>query len=338
MSDDDAAPIAIAGAGAFGTALSIVLGQAGRRIILWARSAAHADRLGSERRNLVHLPDCPLPDLVTPTSDLNAVGSADTILIVVPAQATRSVARQLTVVVPASADVIACAKGIEQNTSAFQSEVLAAELPDRTLAVLSGPGYAGEIANGKPTAMTLAAATAPSADRICRRLATPAFRPYSSTDVRGVELGGALKNVIAIACGIVIGKGLGESARAALLTRGLAEIARLSATLGGRPETLSGLSGLGDLVLTAMSEQSRNTRYGIALGRSGNPETVAKSGMALAEGVYTAPVAVQLARHNDVDMPITFAVAGILAGRISVDDAIERLVQRPLRSEDDNRE
>ena len=335
MSDDDAAPIAIAGAGAFGTALSIVLGHAGRRVILWARSAAHANQLSSERRNLVHLPDCPLPDLVTPTSDLNTVVAADTILVVVPAQATRAVARQLSPVVPASANVVACAKGIEQKTGAFQSEVLAAELPDRTLAVLSGPGYAGEIANGKPTAMTLAAATASSADRICRRLATPAFRPYSSTDLRGVELGGALKNVIAIACGIVIGKGLGESARAALLTRGLAEIARLSATLGGRPETLS---GLGDLVLTAMSEQSRNTRYGIALGQSGNAETVARSAMALAEGVYTAPVAVQLAKRNDVDMPITFAVAGILAGRISVDDAIERLVQRPLRSEDDNRE
>ena len=338
MSDDNAAPIAIAGAGAFGTALSIVLGQAGRRVILWAKSAAHADQLGSERRNPVHLPDCPLPDPVTPTSDLDSVGAADTILVVVPAQATRSVARQLSAVVPTSADVVACAKGIEQNTGAFQSEVLAAELPGHALAVLSGPGYAGEIADGKPTAMTLAAATASSAGRICRRLATPAFRPYSSTDLRGVELGGALKNVIAIACGIVIGKGLGESARAALLTRGLAEIARLSATLGGRPETLSGLSGLGDLVLTAMSEQSRNTRYGIALGQSGDPEAVAKSAMALAEGVHTAPVAVQLAERNDVDMPITFAVAGILAGRISVDDAIERLVQRPLRSENEYRD
>ncbi len=336
MSDDDADPIAIAGAGAFGTALSIVLGQAGRQVVLWARNTAHASRLSDERCNRVHLPDCPLPDCITPTSDLGAVRTATTILIVVPAQATRAVARQLSAVAPADADIVACAKGIEQETGAFQSDILAAELPDRTLSVLSGPGYAGEIAAGKPTAMTLAAATIPLATRICGRLATPAFRPYSSTDIRGVELGGALKNVIAIACGIVIGRGLGESARAALLTRGLAEIARLSATLGGRPETLSGLSGLGDLVLTAMSEQSRNTRYGIALGRSGDPRTVAAAGMALAEGVHTAPVAVQLAEQHDVDMPITFAVAGILAGQISVDDAIERLVRRPLRSEDDH--
>ena len=185
--------------------------------------------------------------------------------------------------------------------------------------------------------MSLAAATQESAGRIGRRLPSPAFRPYTSTDIRGVELGGALKNVIAIACGIVIGNGLGESARAALLTRGLAEIARLAVTLGGRQETLSGLSGLGDLVLTAMSEQSRNTRYGIALGRAGHPDAMNLSGMPLAEGVFTAPVAAQVARYNGVDMPITKAVADILAGKISVEYAIEKLVQRPLRSEYDQK-
>ena len=192
--------------------------------------------------------------------------------------------------------------------------------------------------------MTLAGFSEATADHVCARLAAPGFRPYSSTDVRGVELGGALKNVIAIACGVVVGKALGESARAALLTRGLAEMARLAAKTGAAPETLFGLSGLGDLVLTAMSEQSRNTRFGIALGRQGDAGALLAAGMALAEGmplaegVHTAPVAARLGHDHGVDMPVTDAVAAILAGTLGVDEAIENLVRRPLRSEQRDRQ
>ena len=325
--------IAVIGAGAFGTALAIVAARNGSAVTLWARDLEHAATLAAKRCNPVHLPQCQLPQTVTPTADLTACAAADLVLIAVPAQATRSVARQLAPVLNRGAYIVACAKGIERKTGALQSDILTEELPHRPLTILSGPGFAGEIAAGKPTAVTLAGFAGETADYVCKRLAAPGFRPYSSMDVRGVELGGAMKNVVAIACGIVIGKALGESARAALLTRGLAEMARLAATLGARQETLFGLSGLGDLVLTAMSEQSRNTRFGIALGRSGDIAAVQTSGMPLAEGVHTAPVAASLAGKHKVDMPITDAVADILASAISVDEAIDTLVRRPLRSE-----
>ncbi len=330
--------IAIVGAGAFGTALAIVCARTRREVALWARDEGHASALQSERCNRFHLPDCPLPDPVTVTSDLQACADADLVLIAVPAQATRTMARQLEPVLQRGVYVVACAKGIEQDSGALQSDILAEELPYRPLAVLSGPGFAAEIASGKPTAMTLAGFSEATADHVCARLAAPGFRPYSSTDVRGVELGGALKNVIAIACGVVVGKALGESARAALLTRGLAEMARLAAKTGAAPETLFGLSGLGDLVLTAMSEQSRNTRFGIALGRQGDAGALLAGGMPLAEGVYTAPVAARLGHDHGVDMPVTDAVAAILAGTLSVDEAIENLVRRPLRSEQRDRQ
>ncbi len=337
MSAQPRSRIAVIGAGAFGTALAIVAARNGSAVTLWARDPQHAATLAAKRCNPVHLPQYPLPETVAPTSDPTVCAAADLVLVAVPAQATRTVARQFAPVLKRGAYIVACAKGIERKTGALQSDILIEELPHRPLSILSGPGFAGEIAAGKPTAVTLAAFAEKTADHVCKRLAAPGFRPYSSTDVRGVELGGAMKNVIAIACGIVIGKTLGESARAALLTRGLAEMARLAAALGARNETLFGLSGLGDLVLTAMSEQSRNTRFGIALGRSGDIEAVRTSGMPLAEGVPTAPVAARLAGKHNIDMPITDAVANILAGAISVDEAIDRLVRRPLRSEQGER-
>lgn len=325
--------IAIVGAGAFGTALAIVCAGTGRPITLWARDPGHAARLQTERRNPVHLPDCPLPDNVAVTSDIKALSAADLVLMVVPAQQSRAAAQRLAPVLKAGAHIVACAKGIEQATGAFQSDILGLELPGRPLCVLSGPGFADEIASGRPTAVTLAGPDAETAERVCHWLAVPCFRPYRSTDMRGVELGGALKNVIAIACGIVIGRGLGESARAALLTRGLAEMARLAAALGARGDTLYGLSGLGDLVLTAMSERSRNTHYGMALAGAKNIGALQASGLPLAEGVFTAPVAAKLGREHEIAMPVTEAVAAILDGALSLDEAIETLVQRPLRSE-----
>ncbi len=326
-------PIAIIGAGAFGTALAIVGASDGSPVTLWARDEAQAADIARARENAARLPGCRLPQSVTVTADPADLARADIVLMVVPAQATRAVAGQFAPVLRADARVVACAKGIEQATGAFQNEVLAAELPGRAVAVLSGPGFAGEIASGRPTAVTLAAAEAGAADSLCRRLARPAFRPYSATDIRGVELGGALKNVIAIACGAVIGKGLGESARAALLTRGLAEMARLAEALGARRETLFGLSGLGDLVLTAMSERSRNTRFGIDLAKAGGTAVVPAAGAPLAEGVFTAPVAARLGADHGVALPITAAVADILAGRLGLDAAIDALVRRPLTSE-----
>jgi len=330
---DEPANIAIIGAGAFGTALAIVCARDGRPVTLWVRNEERAAALNAERRNRVHLPAVALPGTVSATAGPQALAGADLVLIVVPAQETRAVAGLFAPVLKADAHIVACAKGIEQDSGAFQSDILGAELPSHPLTVLSGPGFAGEIAAGKPTAVTLAGSDAQTAERVCRWLAAPGFRPYSSTDVRGVELGGAMKNVIAIACGIVIGRQLGESARAALLTRGLAEMARLAGALGGRSETVFGLSGLGDLVLTAMSGQSRNMRFGMALAGHDGIDALAAAGMPLAEGVFTAPVAARLGRKHNIPMPITNAVADILAGALSVDQAIDNLVQRPLRSE-----
>jgi len=329
----DKVDMAVVGAGAFGTALAIVCARKGAPVTLWARSGQHAAALETGRRNRVHLPDTERPASVSVTADLQRLAKADLVLMAVPAQETRAVASRLAAVLKADAQIIACAKGIEQSTGAFQSEILGAELPACALAVLSGPGFAAEIAAGKPTAVTLAAHSTDTADAICRRLAAPGFRPYSSTDVLGVELGGALKNVIAIACGIVIAKHLGESARAALLTRGLAEMARLAKALGARSETLYGLSGLGDLVLTAMSEQSRNMRFGMALGGHQDIHALQAAGTPLAEGVFTAPVAARLGREHGLAMPVTDAVADILSGALDIDAAIDKLVQRPLRSE-----
>ena len=341
--NQEPANIAIIGAGAFGTALAIVCARArasthastrnGRAVTLWARDEDHAAILNAERRNPVHLPACALPDNVTATADPHALAAADLVLIVVPAQETRAVAKLFAPVLKPDAHIVACAKGIEQDSGAFQSDILGAELPSHPLTLLSGPGFAGEIAAGKPTAVTLAGSDSETAERVCHWLAAPGFRPYSSMDMRGVELGGAMKNVIAIACGIVIGRQLGESARAALLTRGLAEMARLAGALGGRSETVFGLSGLGDLVLTAMSEQSRNTRFGMALAGLDDIHALQAAGMPLAEGVDTAPVAARLGREHNIPMPITNAVADILAGALSLDQAIDNLVQRPLRSE-----
>jgi glycerol-3-phosphate dehydrogenase (NAD(P)+) len=325
--------IAIVGAGAFGTALAIVGASDGSPVTLWTRDEAHAADVGRARENAARLPGCRLPDGVAVTADPAGLAEADLVLMVVPAQASREVARLFAPLLRPDARIVACAKGIEQATGAFQNEVLASELPGRAVAALSGPGFAAEIASGRPTAVTLAAADRDTADRLCRRLARPAFRPYSATDIRGVELGGAMKNVIAIACGAVIGRGLGESARAALLTRGLAEMARLAEALGARRETLFGLSGLGDLVLTAMSERSRNTRFGMDLAAAGAATAVPAAGAPLAEGVFTAPVAARLGKEHGVALPVTAAVADILAGRLGLDEAIDALVRRPLTSE-----
>jgi len=229
--------------------------------------------------------------------------------------------------------VIACAKGIERGTQKFMTEVIAQAMPGAIPAILSGPSFAQDVARGLPTAVTLATSEQKLAAALASALGSPAFRPYHSTDVRGVEFGGAAKNVLAIAAGVVTGRGLGASAAAALITRGFAELFRFGKALGARPETLTGLSGLGDLILTCSSAQSRNYSFGIALGQ-GRPPDLASSGGKLAEGFFTAPVLVEMARAHGIETPIASAVADILAGRASVDEAIEKLLTRPLRAED----
>jgi glycerol-3-phosphate dehydrogenase (NAD(P)+) len=246
----------------------------------------------------------------------------------VPAQALRSVAVQLRAAdgVP----VIACAKGIERGSHKFMTEVIAEAAPGVTPAILSGPSFAADVAHGLPTAVTLAAGDEATASTLARALGSPTFRLYHSTDMRGVEIGGAAKNVLAIAAGIVVGRGLGASAAAALTTRGFAELSRFGRALGAQPETLTGLSGLGDLILTCSSAQSRNFSLGVALGQ-GKPDAL--RGDTLAEGAATAPVLVEMAKAKDIEMPIATAVAAVLEGRLSVDQATESLLTRPLRAE-----
>ena len=265
------------------------------------------------------------------TRDLSETASSDAILVVVPAQAMRSVITSLASSVTMHTPLIACAKGIEHGTHKFMTEIIAECAPKALPAILSGPSFAADVARGLPTAVTVAAADGRIALDLAHALNAGTFRPYHSTDVRGVELGGATKNVLAIAAGIVTGKGLGASASAALTTRGFAELVRFGKACGAKTETMMGLSGLGDLILTCGTPQSRNFSCGVALGKGEKPDTAAHG--KLAEGVFTAPVLLEIAREKNVEMPISAAVAAVLSGKTSVDEAIESLLTRPLKSE-----
>ena len=320
--------VSVLGAGAWGTALANVAARAGHEVSLWGRDPAMVARLAQSREN-PHLPGVKLDARVTPQADLAQAASADLLLAVVPAQATRDLATRLQGLVTPGKSIVLCSKGIERGTGLFMSEVLAQVLPANPAAVLSGPSFAADVSRGLPTAVTLAAQDEPRARRIAVALGAPAFRLYHSGDVIGVEIGGAAKNVLAIACGIAAGRGLGASAGAALVARGFAELSRFGRACGARPDTLMGLSGLGDLVLTCGSTQSRNFSFGHAIGRGETPG----QGM-LAEGAFTAGALVELARAKGVDMPIARSVDAILAGAISVDAAVEALLARPSKAED----
>jgi glycerol-3-phosphate dehydrogenase (NAD(P)+) len=324
--------IAVFGGGAWGTALANVTARAGRSVTLWEYDAANAKQLAKQRESRF-LPGVRIEDGITVTHDLAQAARAEAILLVVPAQVMRSVCKSLGAAVAPGTPVIACAKGIEHGTRKFMTEVIVECAPNVTAAILSGPSFASDVARGLPTAVTLAAADETLAAGLAQALASRTFRPYQSSDVRGVEIGGAAKNVLAIAAGIVIGRGLGASAQAALTTRGFAELVRFGRAYGAKTETMMGLSGLGDLLLTCSSPQSRNFSFGINLGKGlATKDIHGKTG--LAEGAFTAPVLLEMAREKQIDMPIAAAVAALLAAQMSVDEAIESLLARPLRTEE----
>jgi len=323
--------IAVLGAGAWGTALANCAARAGRRVTLWTRDAATVQTIRG-RRESPRLPGIKIDAEVHATDVLAEALAADAALLVVPAQATRAVATAIAATQAPAIPIVACAKGIERGAHLFMTEVIRECVPAAPVAILSGPSFASDVARGLPTAVTLAAADEELAAALASALGSAAFRPYRSTDVRGVEIGGAAKNVLAIAAGIVAGRGLGASAAAALTTRGFAELIRFGRSFDARVETLTGLSGLGDLILTCSSAQSRNFSLGLTLGKGEAPE-LAVAGPKLAEGAFTASALIEMAAAHKVDMPIANAVAAILDNRLSVDDAIEALLTRPFKAE-----
>ena len=323
--------IGIVGAGAWGTALATLLRGAGHDVSLWAREIEVAVSINENRLNRQFLPGIALAPGIRADSDLAAVTrGAEILLLAAPAQYLRATCRALR---DAAVPLVICAKGIETRTGALLSEIVAAEIPAAPVAVLSGPTFAAEVAGGLPTAVTLAARDAALGRMLADALGTRTFRPYLSDDVTGAEIGGAIKNVLAIACGIVEGRKLGDNARAALITRGLAEMVRLAAAKGGRAETLMGLSGLGDLVLTCTATQSRNYSLGVALGQGRQLKDVLGERVSVAEGVESAAAAALLAQRLAIDMPITATVNAILHRGAAIDDAIAALLSRPRKSE-----
>jgi len=326
--------VGVIGGGAWGTALAQTLRLAGRHVVLWAREPETVEDINVRHVNRTFLPGISLDPDLTATSALADVAKSDAVLMVAPAQHVRTIAGQLRSFMRPSQPVILCAKGIEQTSGRMLGDVLAEILPEQTFAVLSGPSFAADVARGLPAALTIACAREEMGRQLAERLGYRQFRLYWSSDTIGVEIGGALKNVLAIAAGIVDAKGLGASAHAGLVTRGFAEMRRLAEAMGARPETMMGLSGLGDLILTCGSSQSRNMSLGRALGHGKTLAEILGSRVAVTEGVYTAAAAVRLAREKGVEMPISEAVHAIIEGRTSVDDAIAGLMQRPFKAED----
>ena len=325
-----AARIAVIGAGAWGTALAQVLSEDQNQLLLWAREPDIIDQINQDHENKSFLPGYQLRDTIRATQDWDAIAACEVLLLVTPAQHLRSTLQALP---NSDAALILCCKGIEAQSRMLMSEVAAELRPDNPLAVLSGPTFAHEVAQGLPTALTLACESEALWDRLNPLIAKTSFRPYFSDDVIGAEIGGAVKNVLAIGCGVVDGAGLGQNARASLISRGFAEMLRYGAARGARVETLSGLCGLGDLVLTCSSTSSRNFSLGRGLGKGQSAEALLSDRATVAEGASTAPVLQQDARARQVDMPIVDAVCALLAGTADVQSVVTQLMRRPLVSE-----
>jgi glycerol-3-phosphate dehydrogenase (NAD(P)+) len=325
--------IGVIGAGAWGTALALAARRAGREVVLWARDPELAREIETRHENSRYLSGVPLDPEIRTTADLAEAAACDALLLVTPAQAQRDIAEQLAPHLGPARPLVVCSKGIERGSGQMMTEVLAEVLPGRAVAVLSGPTFALEVARGLPTAVTLAAEDAALGAVLVKALGSRAFRPYLSDDVVGAQIGGAVKNVIAIACGIVTGRKLGDNARAALITRGLAEVVRLGRARGARPETLMGLSGLGDLTLTCTSRLSRNYSLGVALGEGETLAALMAGRRSVAEGVFSAEATLALAQTLGVEMPITGGVDAILNQGAPIEAAIEALLARPFRAE-----
>lgn len=325
--------VAVLGAGAWGTALAQVAAAAGREVTIWALEADVVEAINTAHENVVFLPGIGLHPGIRATGALEEAVQADLILAAPPAQHMRSVLRAAKPFLASKPAIALCAKGVERGSLALMTEVLAEELPQVTPAVLSGPGFAKDVARGLPTATTIASPDASLAQRIVATIGLPTFRPYVADDLIGAEIGGAVKNVIAIGCGIAEGRKLGDGARAALITRGFAELVRLGEAMGAKAETLNGLCGLGDLVLTCASLTSRNTSLGAALGEGRTLADVLSERRSVAEGAESAPAIVALAKRHNVEMPICAAVDDVLAGRTNIDDAIKALLSRPFKAE-----
>jgi glycerol-3-phosphate dehydrogenase (NAD(P)+) len=325
--------VGIIGGGAWGTALAQTLRRAGRAVVLWGRENEVVAAINRDHVNPLFLPDIALDPAIRATESLAEAAAAEALLLAVPAQHMREMAQALAPQLGTPLPVVICAKGIEAGSGALMSEVVAAALPNAPRAVLSGPTFAGEVARGLPTAVTLAAEDGELGRLLVATLGSATFRPYLSDDPVGAQIGGAVKNVMAIACGIVMGRGLGDNARAALITRGLAEMVRLALAKGGKAATLMGLSGLGDLTLTCTSLQSRNTSLGLALGQGQSLAAILASRRSIAEGVSSAAAVTALAARLGVEMPICAAVDEILNRKASIEHAIAALLARPFRDE-----
>ncbi|MFC3227223.1 NAD(P)H-dependent glycerol-3-phosphate dehydrogenase [Marinibaculum pumilum] len=348
------ARVTVLGGGAWGTALAQILADTGAdadapdvtplnvtppNVTLWARDPAVAAAIGDRHLHPAALPDIPLSPRIAATADLDrALADADLLVAAVPAQALRELLRRLRPLLAArgsaAVPVLLCAKGLEIATGMLLTDVVAEELPGHPAAVLSGPNFAGEVARRLPAAASVGAAERHLGEALVATFGRPWFRPYRSDDPIGVQVGGAYKNVLAIACGAVIGRALGENARAALLTRGIAEMARLTVALGGRAETCMGLSGIGDALLTCLSETSRNTRLGVAIGRGATLDTALAGGARVVEGVHTARAVHAIAQSRSLDLPVAAAVHAVLHQGADLESAMAALLARPFRAED----
>lgn len=325
--------ITVIGGGAWGTALAAMAARAGRHVLLWAREDDVVTSINEAHENKDFLPGISLPDTLKATGDLGLAAEADVILMVVPAQFVRSVAGDLKPGLRESTPVILCAKGIEQSSGKLMNDVMVEVLPKTPLVVLSGPTFAREVALDMPSAVTIASKYQQIAQNVADTLGQPTFRPYLSRDVVGAEVGGAVKNVLAVACGIVAGLGLGENARAALITRGLAEMVRFGAAFGAKRETMMGLCGLGDLILTCSSSQSRNMSLGMALGQGKTVDEIMSGRISVAEGYHTAGILAEISARENIEMPIAGAVNKILHEGGDVKEIVQNLMNRPYVSE-----
>ena len=325
------ASIGVVGAGAWGTALAQMLASDGREVLLWAREPELVEQINREHRNGLFLPSATLAPSIRATGELGEMAALPVLLLVTPAQHLGTILGQIG---GDTADLVLCSKGIEAGSGRLMADVARDAAPKANLAVLSGPTFAHEVAAGLPTAVTLACSGGDAQwQRLCQAIARPAFRPYYSDDVVGAEIGGAVKNVLAIACGVVAGLKLGQNAQASLISRGFAEMVRFGLAMGGQAETLSGLSGLGDLVLTCSSTSSRNYSLGKELGEGASAAAVLADRTTVAEGAFTAPVLARMAADKGVSMPIVDAVVAVLEGRLPARDAVAQLLSRPLRAE-----